>query len=202
MYRITKEMCLTFLKHYYKSRIIFLLLASVILLVLLCSFLCGSDYSYISVFVCIILLCAYVATLFVYVLKAKRNLNSINTVKLYLVEDTVVKFKKRFRFGNPNGASYSYSYEFSEYGKHRITKSIYPTFEISSKKEKHISHSTVDNLSIESNEKGDLFYLLICDEAKKKTIIKCFYKYYFDVKEDDFEYLDGKYYCRIEQTKR
>ncbi|MBQ9783905.1 MAG: hypothetical protein IJW29_00185 [Clostridia bacterium] len=68
--------------------------------------------------------------------------------------------------------------------------------EISSKKEKHVSHTQIDKLSIESCNTGDLFYLLVYRQGGKTVIIKCFYKYHFEILPEDFDLIDGRYYCK------
>lgn len=128
-------------------------------------------------------------------IKIKNKINNINPQDFYIEEDIVIGFKKRFNMRR-NGADNEYIYIFKKYGKHVVSLSIYPTIEIPLHKKRNISSLSIDRLSTESYNKGDLFYLLICEEDGKKKIVQSFYKYHFDVRKEDFDCIDGKYYCK------
>ncbi len=188
MNKITKEICADFLKNYYKAKITFYFF-----LVFVAIGLCFvAQKNLIAGIVAVLLIALMIFLIF----KVKHKINNLNPLEFYVVEDVVVGFKKRFRAWKHRGAGHDYIYKFKKYGKHVITKSIYPTIEIPSRKQKHISEWSVDKMSIQSCEEGDMFYLLISKEGKRENIVKCFYKYHFDIAKEDFDYVDGKYYVK------
>ena len=188
MDKITKEMCVVFLKDYYKSKIVSQFIISIFVVIALWLF--TKNFFVITIAV------LSLATLCVMQgIKIRNKIRNVNVKDFYLEEDVVMDFKKRFRIRR-NGADKEYIHIFKKYGKHTISLSITPTIEIPLHKERNISSLSVDRLSTESYNKGDIFYLLICEEDGKKKIVQGFYKYYFDVKKEDFDYIDGKYYCK------
>ena len=113
-----------------------------------------------------------------------------------MVEDVIVDCQKKISTKASGGSGYNYIYIFCNNGEYAIHKSAHPTVEISLHKEKHIDHLSVEKMCIESCEKGDIFYLLILKKEKRTKIIKCFPKYHFDIAQEDFDYIDGKYCCK------
>ncbi|MBQ8868929.1 MAG: hypothetical protein IJ027_04330 [Oscillospiraceae bacterium] len=188
MNKITKEMCVDFLKNYYKSKIIFYLL-----LVFVAVALWFINQNNLIVGVAAVLLIALMIFL---VFKTKHKIDNINLLEFYIVEDVVVGFKKRFRVGKHRDAGYDYIYRFKKHGKYVITKSIYPTIEIPSRKQKHVSSWSADKMSLQSCEEGDVFYLLISKEGNRENIIQSFCKHHFDIAKEDFDYVDEKYYIK------
>ena len=114
----------------------------------------------------------------------------------YLVEDVVVNCQKKIGAKASGGSGHYYIYTFRDNGKYTIHKSAHPTIEIPLHKEKNISHLSVEKLCMESCEKGDMYYLLIAKKKELPKIIKCFPKYNFDIAQEDFDCIDGKYYCK------
>ena len=162
MKKITKEMCEVFIKDYYKSNPIFLVVISIFALVALWFF--TKNIVIVSIFAAL----ALVAIIFIIYITNKK-VNNVNSEDFYLVEDVVVDFKKRHSYGKAGGSGHDYIYTFRDYGEYTIHKSSHPTTEIPLHKEKNISHLSVEKLCMESCEKGDLYYLLI---AKKRIAIK------------------------------
>ena len=188
MEKITKEMCIVFLKDYYKSKIISQSIISIFVTIAL--------WLLTKNILAIVIAALSLATLcIIQGIKIKNKIDNVNTKDFYLEEDVVVDFKKRFKLRR-NGADNEYIYIFKKYGKHIISLSITPTIEIPLHKERNISQLSIDKLSTKSYNKGDIFYLLICEEDGKKKIVQCFYKCCFDVQKEDFDYIDGKYYCK------
>lgn len=189
MKKITKEMCTVFIKDYNKSKPIFLIFVSIFALVTLWLF----TKNIIVVAISAALLLA-LSILAIYI--ANRKINNIDLSNFYLVEDVVVDFKKRLSSDKGGGSGHDYIYTFRDYGKYTIHKSFHPTIEIPLHKEKNIDHLSVEKLCVHSCEKGDIFYLLILKEKEHTKIIKCFPKYHFDIVQEDFDCIDGKYYCK------
>ena len=113
-----------------------------------------------------------------------------------MVEDVVADFKKERTYGKARGSGHNYIYTFRDYGEYTIHKSSHPTTEIPLHKEKNISHVFVEKMCLESCEKGDIYYLLIVKKKEGAKIIKCFPKYSFDIAQEDFDCIAGKYYCK------
>lgn len=181
-------MCVVLLKDYYKSKIVSHSIISIFVVIALWFFTK-------NIFAVVIAVLSLVTLCIIQGIKIKNKINSINPKGFYIEEDVVIGFKKRFKMRR-NGADNEYIYIFKKYGKHTLSLSITPTIEIPLHKERNISSFSIDRLSTESYNKGDLFYLLICDEDGKKKIVQSFFKYHFDVQKEDFDYIDGKYYCK------
>ncbi len=189
MKKITKEMCEVFIKDYYKSNPIFLVVVSIFALVALWFFTRN------ILIVSILAIVALIAILFIIHITNKK-INNINSEDFYLVEDVTVDFKKRRTYGKARGSGHDYVYTFRDYGEYTIHKSVHPTIEIPLHKEKNISHLSVETLCIESGEKGAIYYLLIAKKNEGDKIIKCFPKFNFDIAQEDFDCIAGKYYCK------
>ena len=181
-------MCIVFIKDYYTSNAIFFSLFSVVTLVAV--WLLSRKILLLAIVSAIV-----VSFFTVYAVKVKRKIENIQKVNFYLVEDVVIDFKKKFAFGK-HRSGYDYIYTFKKYGKHAIHKSAYPTKEVFFRKEKNATHLPVAETAIQSCEAGDMFYLLILEEQGFKKIIKCFYKVYYGIENEDFDYIEEKYYCK------
>lgn len=188
MKKITKQMCLVFIKDYYKSKIVSQSIVFVFVVIALWSFTK-------NIFAVVVAALSLVTLCIIQGIKTKNKINNIDLKEFYLEEDVVIDFKKRLKMRR-GATDKNYIYTFKKYGRHTISMSILPTIDIPLHKEKNISSLSVDRLSAESYNKGDVFYLLICEENEKKKIIQSFYKYHFDVQKEDFDYIDGKYYCK------
>ncbi|MBQ7968543.1 MAG: hypothetical protein IJ292_01840 [Clostridia bacterium] len=189
MKKITKEMCTVFIKDYNNSKPIFIIFVSLFALVALWFFTQN------IVIVSILAAVALAAILFMIYKTNKKN-NNVNLEDFYLVEDVIVDCKKRISTKASGGSGHNYIYTFRDSGEYTIHKSAHPTVEIPLHKEKNIDHLSVENLCIQSCEKGDIFYLLILKEKDRTKIIKCFPKFHFDIAQEGFDCIDGKYYCR------
>ncbi len=189
MKKITKEMCMVFIKDYYKSPPIFLIIVSVLVLVALLFFTEN------IVIVAILAVVAFATIIFVFC-RTNKQIKNVNPEDFYLIEDVIVGFKKRRTYGKAGGSGHDYIYTFRDYGEYTIHKSAHPTKEIPLHKEKNISHLSVKKLCFESCEKGDIYYLLIEKKNERTKIIICFPKYNFDIAQEDFDCIEGKYYCQ------
>ena len=189
MKKITKEMCMVYVKDYYKSNAIVLFILSIFAVV-------GVGFFTKNVIIAaIVAALALLAILFIINAKTKK-IQNLNWEDFYLVEDVVVDCQKKISTKASGGSGHNYIYTFRDNGKYTIHKSTHPTVEIPLHKEKNIDHLSVERLCIESREKGDMYYLLIAKEKEQAQIIKCFPKYNFDILQEDFDYIDGKYYCK------
>ena len=81
-------------------------------------------------------------------------------------------------------------------GLKNVEIKLYPKKRHELLKEKNISHLSVETLCIESGEKGAIYYLLIAKKNEGDKIIKCFPKFNFDIAQEDFDCIAGKYYCK------
>lgn len=187
MMKITKEMCVVFLKDYYESKIASQAIISIFVVIALWVF---SE----NIFVIITAALTLVTLCIMQGIKIKDKIRNVCPEDFYLEEDVVVDFKKRLRLGR-NTVGRDYIYTFNKYGKHTISLRNSLSIEIPLDKERNNRWLAVDRLSSESGNKGDLFYLLICEDDGKKKIVQCFYQHYYDVEKVDFDYIDGKYYC-------
>lgn len=189
MKKITKEMCISFIKDYYKSNPIALIIFSIFALVALWFFTK-------NIVIVSILAAVALAAIFFTIYRSNQKVNNVNSEDFYLTEDVVVDFKKRHTHSKAGGSGCDYVYTFRDYGKYTIHKSAHSTIEIPLHKEKNISHLSVEALCIESGEKGAIYYLLIAKKEEGTQIIKCFPKFNFDIAQEDFDCIAGKYYCK------
>ena len=189
MKKITREVCLHFIKNFYKAKLLYLALVSVFAVLALWSLTKNT----------VIVICGAVFALLYLFWRIRElipKMKNIPTDKCYLVEDEVVHVRKRLRLNRNSMSSHHYIYTFGTYGKYTFSKNIYPTIEIQSKKEEGFRDLQIEELSLQCREKGDIFYLLVCEENGKIQIAQCFPKHYFDVVQEDFNLIGGKYYCK------
>ena len=183
MKKITKEMCMVYIKDYYKSSTIALFILSIFAAAAL------------GFFTKNVIIAAVVVMLGFFTIFFITKATTKNLEDFYVVEDVIVDCRKKISTEANGGSGHNYIYTFRDNGKYTIHKSAHPTVEILHK-EKHIDHLSVENLCIESREKGDMYYLLILKEKNHTRIIKCFPKYNFDITREDFDFIDCKYYCK------
>ena len=189
MKKITKEICEIYVKDSYKSKLIFLVVVCIFVIVALWFFTKNAIVVAISIALSLIA----ITLVFVETSKKIKNTSSEN---FYLVEDVVVDFRKKFSSDRGGGSGHDYIFTFRDHGKYIIHKSNHPTTEISLHKEKDIGPLSVEKLCIESGECGELFYLLIAKKKDITKIIKCFPQQHFGILEDDFDCIAGKYCCK------
>ena len=189
MKKITKEMCEIYVKDSYKSKLIFLVVICIFVIVALWFFTKN------AIVVAISIALALIAITLVFVETSKKIKNTTSE-NFYLVEDVVVDFRKKFSSDRGGGSGHDYIFTFRDSGKYIIHKSSHPTTEISLHKEKDFDHLSVEKLCIESGESGSLFFLLIAKKKDSTKIIKCFPQEHFYVLDEDFDYIDGKYCCK------
>ena len=189
MKKITKEMCLILLKDYYKGKLILQIFISVFVVI----FLGEVTENYLFAAVGALTLGTLCIKEFV---KSKNK--KVGYTDFYIEEDVVIKVKKSF-YAFHSTITKSRTYTFKKYGKHKISKDFTVGIRIPLQKEKEISAVAFDRLSFESCERGDNFYLLIAEENGKPKIIQAFYKYYFELSNEDFELVDNKYCCKNDE---
>ena len=184
MKKITKEMCMVYVKDYYKSNEIVLFILSIFVAA-------AVGFFTKNVIIATVAVILGFFTMFFITKATTKNLENF-----YLVEDVIIDCQKKISTKASGGSGHNYIYTFRDNGKYTIHKSTHPTVEILLHKEKNIDHLSVESLCIESREKGDMHYLLIAKKKEQAQIIKCFPKYNFDILQEDFDYIDGKYYCK------
>ena len=189
MKRITKEMCMVYIKDHYRSNLIVLSIPSVFAVIAVGFFTKN------VIVAAIVAALALLEILFIIKVKTKK-IENLSWEDFYLVEDVIIGCQKKISARASGGSGHNYIYTFRDNGKYTIHKSAHPTVEIPLHKEKNIDHLSIESLCIESREKGDMYYLLIAKEKEQAQIIKCFPKYNFDILQEDFDYIDGKYYCK------
>lgn len=188
MKKITKEICIVFINDYNRSKPIFWIFVSVFALLAIWFF---TENVIVLLAAAVLLSALTICAAYI----ANKRINNVDLSSFYLVEDVIADFHKKGSY-DAGGSGKNYVYTFRDYGEYTIHKSAYPTIEIPLHKEKDVDHLSIEKMCIESCEKGDIFYLLIVKEKDRAKIIKCFPKYHFDIEQDDFDYIDGKYYCR------
>ena len=189
MKKITKEMCAIFVRDYNKSKPIFLIFISIFALVAL--WVLTKNIVVVALSAVLLLVLTIRA---VYIVNQK--IKDIDLSSFYLVEDVIVEFKKRHTHSKASGSGHNYIYTFRDNGEYTIHKSAHTTIEVPLHKEKYIDNLSVEKMCIESCEKGDMYYLLVLKKKECSQIIKCFPKYNFDIAQEDFDFIDGKYYCK------
>ena len=189
MKRITKEMCMIYIKDHYKSNLIVLSILSVFSVV-------AVGFFTKNVIVAAIVAALAFVTIFFIIKTTTKKIENVNLNDFYLAEDVLVDCQKRISTKASGGSGHNYIYIFRENGKHTIHKSAHLIVEIPLHKEKDIDHLSVEKLCLTSCETGDQYYLLIAKEKERTKIIKCFPKYHFDIAPEDFNCIDGKYYCK------
>ena len=188
MKRITKEMCTVFIKDHYKSKTWYpLWILSVV------DFFLWYKFKDVTVTVISVAVSLIIFTLIVLI--AVNKIKSITPKDFYLVEDQVVSYKKRRSIGKYN-SGYRNIYTFKNYGKHTLHTSSPLRINISFRKGKDTDTSYINEMAALSNDKGDLFYLLIYENNGKVKIIKAFPKSHFDIDHDNFELFGSKYYSK------
>ena len=190
MRKITKETCMVFIKNYHKSTLVRCFLGFVFA-ALAVWFLTKNIIA--TVIVSVLLS----AVLIFMIYTANKKIKNIDLDSFYLAEDSLADFKRRINFSKAAGSGFDHVYTFRNHGKYTIYKSVYPTIKVTLHKKNNVdSETTVDDLCLQSCEKGDVFYLLITKGKKREKIIRCFPRYNFDILKEDFDLADGKYYCK------
>ena len=190
MRSITSEMCLTMVKDYYRSRLIMMIVVLTFVLILLC-------VKVQSLMVSLIFGIISAVSIISYGLWIKHKMSNKTQSGFYIAEDVVADFRKRLYISRRD-MGHKYVYTFANYGKYVIKKSHYPKIEISVHKER-FRYTDLDSLSSRSDNVGDAFFLLILNGSNPK-IIQGFYKPHFRIRNNDFNLIDGKYYCKHKTT--
>lgn len=94
MKKITKEMCIVFIKDYYKSNPIALVIFSIFALVALWFF--TENIAIVSILAAVAL-----AAIFFIIYRTNKKVNDINSEDFYLAEDVVVDLKKDILTAKP-----------------------------------------------------------------------------------------------------
>jgi len=149
----------------------------------------------------VVSICSCAVVLIYLCIIAKRRIEAINSDSFYIAQDTLTDFKKRFAL--PVGRSmmrYKYVYIFREHGKHKDKKSHYKSdIEISFDGKPSVSFPKLSGMEADSIEIGDPYYLLILKVKNKNVVVKCFHRHIYDVYENDFESIDGKYFLKTDR---
>lgn len=181
MIKITKEMCENQAKDKWQSICIYIILIAIFVTVKI-----FRDSDSIWWLVACIGLFGTVTVALYYILRKKLDITA-NNGEFYIVEDVFINvheinvFTNRFnRYTN----HYDYQIKFSRNGIHNI--------KLFSKKEPEEIEE--DYSAVFFSKPGDKFYLMIKPGEKEDIILKCYNAKYYSIYEDDFDYIDGKYY--------
>ena len=185
MKKITKEMCINPKNNKWKwpfKYIIFLsALQSIAIYV-------NFDSVWLTVFSILVFSTLIVIAFFV----LRKRFNTVTKNKdLYVVEDVFINAyeingvtNKLRRFSRYNHTQYDYQIKFSHKGIHNI-------YFFSKEEPKDID---ADYSAAFFSNPGDKFYLLMSKSNKEELIIKAFNAKFYKLAEEDFDYIDGKYY--------
>lgn len=119
----------------------------------------------------------------------RKRLKSIQKHNYYIVEDVFINVQEKYALANRirrirRGGQYYYEIDFCHNGVHCIT--------LFDKKEPE--ELDADYSAVHFSKSGDKFYLLVLQGEKESAVLKCFNARYYELFEDDFDYIDGKYY--------
>ena len=180
MKKITKEMCINQTNDKWKSIFIYIIIIEILGIFEICS---DSDSIWLFVF-CVVTFS--IMTVIAYHLFRKKFHIVAKNIEFYLVEDVFINVHEINAFSNRFNRythHYDYKIKFSRNGIHNVM--------ILSKKEpKEID---ADYSAVFFSQPGDKFYLLM-SKSKEELIIKAFNSKYYKLVENDFDYIDGRYY--------
>ena len=182
MEKITKEMCINQTNDKWKSMFIYIIIIEILgtLRIWL-----KSDSIWWLVF-CVVTFGAL--TVIAYYAFRKKFHIVIKNNDFYIVEDVFINVHEinaiSNRFNRRYTPKYDYEIKFSLNGIHQIL--------ILTKKEPKKLDS--DYSAVFFSNPGDKFYLLMSKGKEEERIIKAFNSKYYKLVEDDFDYIDGKYY--------
>lgn len=181
MKKITKEMCINQTNDKWKSIFVYMVIIEILAL-----FGIGlkSDSIWWLIF-CIITFGALTVFAY-YALRKKFHVVTENN-DFYIVEDVFINAHEIYAISNRlNRHIHHYDYEikFSRSG-------IYSIIILTKKEPKEID---ADYSAVFFSKPGDKFYLLMSKGKGEELIIKAFNAKYYKLVENDFEYIDGKYY--------
>ena len=136
-------------------------------------------------------------TLILYYLMRRKFNNATNVY--YIVEDVFINVQEKNAFVNKSFAfnyggligyrrlrKYDFEIKFSRNGMHQII--------LFSKKEPQETDANYS--AVFFSQPGDKFYLLMSSNAKNQNIVKVFNAKYYTLVQEDFDYIDGKYYVK------
>ena len=188
MERITRDMCVRFIKEHHSSNVWFVLA----LLVTATIFVWWTSENLIAVLIAVAILSV---VLVLVILRARRKIQDIDLDKLYLVVDEVEAFKKQY-VPSKTGGRHRYVYTLREHGDYIVSKGARRPIDLTFYRGHGVSWSEIEALTAQSCEEGSRFYLLILKDEGEERIVIGFPKRYFVLAEEEFVLTDGKYYCK------
>ena len=116
---------------------------------------------------------------------------------LYIAEDVFINSNeinavtnKLRAFTRHNVMQFEYQIKFSRNGIHNV---IFFT-------KVEPEYIDADYSAVFFSKPGDKFYLLMSSNAKNQNIVKAFNAKYYKLAEEDFDYVDGKYYPKKQNS--
>ncbi len=111
--------------------------------------------------------------------------------EFYIIEDVFLNAQEINVLANRIRAvrcriRYNYKIKFSQNGTHKVM--------FFSKKEP--TEIDADYSAVFFSSPGDKFYLLMSKDKEEELIVKAFNAKYYKLAEEDFDYIDGKYYSK------
>ena len=187
MATITKEMCTNPKNNKWKRPFIFIIVLVVLEIIRFCllSYPVWLIVFYIVIFGTVIVIAFFVL---------RKRFNAVTENKdFYIVEDTLINVSeinvatnRLRRFTRFHYRQYDYEIEFSCNGKHNVLF-------FSKEEPKDID---ADYSAVFFSQPGDKFYLLMSKDKEEKFIVKAFNAKCYKLVENDFDYIDGRYYPR------
>lgn len=124
-----------------------------------------------------------VLAIFLPIYQGKKD-KKLKENKFYLVEDVFINVEKAKRVMPKTMTTYEEcTIKFSKNG----------TYFVVIKERKEPDNPSCDYSAVNFSKPGDKFYLLVLD-GERPEILKCFNARYYELLEDDFDLIDGKYH--------
>lgn len=120
---------------------------------------------------------------FIFVWQKKRD-TKLKNYQFYIAEDVFINIKRRKIWSKYLGRSENCTLKFSRNG----------TYDVNIFEKREPVKPSCDYSAVNFSKPGDKFYLLMIPGKKKNIILKCFNAKFYEIFEEDFDYLDGKYY--------
>ena len=190
MEKITKDMCVNVIKNRWKSAFMY-----IIILEILCAIKIYLDSNSIWWLVICVVIFGVLTVVVYYALRKRFNVTSKNAEN-FIVEDVFINVHEKNAIANRfnrlrYGEQYDYEIKFSRNG-------IYKIILFSKKEPEEID---ADYSAVFFSNPGDKFYLLISknpkflvENSRKYMIINAFNAKYYKLVEEDFDYIEEKYY--------
>ncbi len=124
-----------------------------------------------------------VISIFIFVWQKRRD-NKLKNNQFYIVEDVFINITRRKVWTKYTRTYENCTIKFSRNG----------TYDVNIYERRESKRPSCDYSAVNFSQAGDKFYLLMIPGKEKDIILKCFNAKYYKILEEDFDYIDGKYY--------